>query len=227
MICERPKGKRVMILTAREQYLPTLNYADLDSFGGFGDRSLWSKISSKGIFLVSSPRPATDALFGMKAYQLFGKCLLDFVHDDDYEKLRFALNGVLEGKICLVHHRLRHKNDYKWVESIFFPGGYHYPVGRISAIPSPNIDGNLPSMPIVAYMFHKMTRLFNEPLNTDAQFFGTRPIMNPDAEDVFSAFSPDKETSWQYELHMLKTEHRNILESVGLATSVDEQEAIP
>eukprot|EP00835_Amoeboradix_gromovi_P000378 NODE_13_length_42895_cov_0.518413.p8 type:complete len:558 gc:universal NODE_13_length_42895_cov_0.518413:33547-31874(-) len=212
MICERPKGKRLMVLTAREQYLPTLNFADLDSFGGFGESSLWSKITAKGIFLVNTPRKATEELFGMRSYQLFGKCLLDFVHDEDYENVRFGLNGVLEGKICYMFYRIRYKTEFKWVESVFFPGGFYYPVNIANELNSPSRGFT----PIVAYIFHKMTPVKSPPHKLDVQFFGVRPVLSSELEDVFSAFNPNKETSWQYELHILKTEHRNILESLGI-----------
>ena len=210
MICERPKGKRILILTAREQYIPTLNRMDLKSFGGFGESTLWSKMSSKGIFLVTSPRTATEPLLGMKSYQLFGKCLLDFVHDDDYENLRSALSGVLEGKICHIVHRIRHSKGFKYVESVFFPGGYHYPVRQNSQFVDPRRN-----LPIVAYIFQRMTVLDAEPSSLDAKYYGIRPIVHPDEEDVFSAFNPNKETSWQYELHMLKSEHKQIMEILG------------
>eukprot|EP00834_Sanchytrium_tribonematis_P004690 NODE_244_length_11882_cov_0.560214.p7 type:complete len:224 gc:universal NODE_244_length_11882_cov_0.560214:5728-5057(-) len=217
MVCERPKGKRILILSAREQYLPTLNYNDLDAFAGFGQRSLWSKMSTKGIFLTCSPRKLADEMFGMKAYQLFGKCLLDFVHDDDYEKMRYGLTGVLEGKICYLFHRIRYKSDYRWVESIFFPGGYHYPVKTTQVLPgrAPTVIMPRPEQPCVAYLFHKLTILRETPSNTDPQFFATR-YENPEQDEVFSAFNPNRETSWQYELHMLKSEHKHILETIGM-----------
>ncbi len=222
MVLEKPKGKRFIIFTALEQSMPSLDINDTAIFGGQRD-ALWTKMSTKGLFLVVTPRDLTENYFDMENKHMFGKSILDYAHVDDYLDLQEALAISSNGKIVRLFHRMRHRDGrYVTVETVLFPGGKLY-FNDLDNNHITSVFGRIKKLHDTEVMSLLTPNINPAFLDDIARLGGMLSAGRPRVQvfncshsnlNYFHMFDPSKTQTWQYDLHVQTTMNKDMVQRI-------------
>ncbi|KAJ1511228.1 blue light receptor [Coelomomyces lativittatus] len=189
---EKNRGKKFIVLSGREKKIVKLHRKDFLRTGGHTNRDFWSKLGLEGIYLHTCAD--FKQILDYAPSDLVGKSLVDLTHPSDREKVLSALRMLSENNVVTLTHSIKNKsNVYVKVCSSFFPC-------------------NSSCVDRVAFCLHKCTDVF-ENKKEDIEFFPCSKIENVE-DDLFSTFSINNSTSWQYDLHQLRLENQRLREEL-------------
>jgi PAS domain S-box-containing protein len=226
---EAGKGRKAMVLTGRERSIPAFCWKALDDHGGLGDTEVWAKVSLDGLILWTNG--AVNDLFGTRPNDLIGKSLYAFMAGGDngppgpdghssalaVEKaISNSADGLPKRGATSVRHQIIGMDGRtREVQSNFFAAGSSSagpitPPRESPETPDDDLRSNSSAM-IEALPFQIMVQIKSAPSGIQKP---KSAIMHPLTENVFEEMDTTRGTSWQYEVHQLKTANRKLKDEI-------------
>lgn len=121
-----------MILVGRPRPVYSLNWGLLTAAGGLGDLECWSKVSSNGLFLYTTP--SAHDILGFSASEMKGTSLFQLIAPQYEAAITQSLAQATSGKAVGLRHFLKNRRGQTVeVFTNFYPSGEPY--GTLSRYP--------------------------------------------------------------------------------------------
>ncbi|KAG9294150.1 hypothetical protein G9A89_021509 [Geosiphon pyriformis] len=228
---EQGKGRKCVILSARERPVYKLMWKDLQINGGISDHEFWAKISLDGLYLYASS--ACQSTLGYTPEELVGTSLYHLVRSDRTTDITRALSEARIGVSVNLKHTIHKKNgQYVDVVSTFYPGdsGPNQKPSFVicqskEVIPEPRrrsssaaTTPNTQTSPITSSGSPDGSSSFSSSSggSTPTQSVHLRnvSIEHADSDNIFEELDTTRSTSWQYELHQMRLTNKKLREEL-------------
>ncbi len=239
---EAGKGRKAVILSGRERAMSNLSWSAVDSHGGLADLEFWARLSFDGMILWTSEQVAE--VLGTRLEDVVGRSFFSFLQGGradvappsaysrkDPHPSAAAIEAALgqaasglpkKGAIPVQHQLIGEDGRIVHVSSIFYAVVSAVDVFDTGAQDSPDSGDSLdlpgggvhigvagcPPSQIVVQI--KVT----SPPSAD-----TRVMQHETGDNVFEELDTTRGTSWQYEIHQLKTANRRLREEIRIVQS--------
>ncbi|CAG8590291.1 11912_t:CDS:10 [Acaulospora morrowiae] len=191
---EKGKGRKCVILSARERPVYKLQQKYLQITEVTYEQEFWSKLSVDGLFLYVSS--TCQNLLGLTAEELVGTSLYYYVRSDRTTDISRALAQTNNGIPNNLRNQIQKKNgQYINVLLAFYPG-------------DSSQTNNKPSF-IICKIKESSNSDPDQPSSTG----------NQGDENIFEELSTTKGTSWQYELHQMRLANKRLREELDAIKS--------
>jgi PAS domain S-box-containing protein len=226
---ESGKGRKAMVLTGRDRTLPAFCWKALDDHGGLSDTEVWAKVSLDGLLLWVTG--SIGEIFGARSSELIGKSIYSFMAGGEegppgpdghssslaVEKaISTSAEGLPKRGATSVRHQLvGFDGRTREVTSNFFAAGSSSagPITPPRESPTAsdddlrsNISGIMEALP-----FQILVQIKSSPTGIQKP---KSAIVHPLSENVFEEMDTTRGTSWQYEVHQLKTANRKLKDDI-------------
>ncbi|CAG8598433.1 13265_t:CDS:10 [Ambispora leptoticha] len=229
---EQGKGRKCVILSARERLVYKLTWKDLQVAGGICDNQFWAKLSLDGLYLYASS--ACQSTLGYTPDELVGTSLYHLVKSDRTTEITRALSRASIGISVNLNHTIHKKNgQYVEVVSTFFPGdsGANQKPSFIIC-QSKEIQQELRrrSSSTASTPIHQSSSPLTSSGSPDGSSTfssssgGSTPthsihlrklsIEHADTDNIFEELDTTRSTSWQYELHQMRLTNKKLREEL-------------
>lgn len=98
------KGRKYLVLLARERPVYRMSWTDLDAAGGLGDVEFWSKISVDGTYLDVAP--SVQRVLGRNADTMLGSRVTSIIPSDQHAAVLDLLKQAAAGKMGSLRHTM-------------------------------------------------------------------------------------------------------------------------
>jgi len=230
---EHSKNRKAVILVGRPRPVYSLNWSLLTSAGGLGELECWSKVSSNGLFLYTTP--SAHDILGFSASEMKGTSLYQLIAPQHAEAVGQALSQATAGSAVGLRHFLKNRRGQPVeVFTNFYPSGepmsgskYPFVLLQINEYSSElrrrRRDSAVPYLPKPANVEVKspfsadgmsVDLPFNGSSSSSSNGGATSPYRDPESDNVFEELGTARNTSWQFELHQLKQTNRKLKEEL-------------
>ncbi|CAG8526995.1 7673_t:CDS:10, partial [Ambispora gerdemannii] len=229
---EQGKGRKCVILSARERPVYKLTWKDLQIAGGISDNEFWAKLSVDGLYLYASS--ACQSTLGYTPEELVGTSLYHLVRSDRTTDITRALSQARIGVSVNLKHNIHKKNgQYVEVISTFYPGdsGANQKPSFVicqskEVLPEPRRRSSSTSTTPNLQSLSPMTSSGSpDGSSTFSSSSGgstpTHPIHlrnfsieHADTDNIFEELDTTRSSSWQYELHQMRLTNKKLREEL-------------
>ncbi|CAG8503185.1 4923_t:CDS:2, partial [Acaulospora colombiana] len=199
---EKGKGRKCVILSARERPVYKLQQKYLQISDDTHKYEFWSKLSADGLFLYVSS--VCQNLLGLSAEELVGVSLYNHVKPEHATDISRALVQANNGIPNSLNRQIQKKNgQYIEVLLTFYPGDS----GQTNNKPSFIICQIKEAIPELG---KRQSLLSSQPFLTSASSSDSVETGERANENIFEELSTTKGTSWQYELHQMRSANKKL-----------------
>ncbi|RIA85642.1 PAS domain-containing protein [Glomus cerebriforme] len=223
---EQGKGRKCVILSARERPVYKLQWKDLQSIGGITDQEFWAKLSIDGLFLFASS--ACQNLLNFTPEELVGTSLYHYVRSDRTTDITRSLTSAKDGNFHSLKHHIQKKNgQYVEVITTFYPGDS----GQTNNKPSFVICQTKEITPEPRRRSNSISPAQSSPISSGSpdgtsstSSGGSTPtpsihlknisVEHQPTDNIFEELDTTRSTSWQYELHQMRLTNKKLREEL-------------
>ncbi len=223
---EQGKGRKCVILSARERPVYKLQWRDLQTIGGITNQEFWAKLSVDGLFLYASP--ACINLLNFQSDELVGTSLYQYVKSDRTTDITRSLIAARDGNAHSLKHHIQKKNgQYVEVLTTFYPGNFNQANNRPSFV----ICQTKEIAPDVRRRSVSLSPAQSSPTSSGSpdgassiSSGGSTPtpsihvrnvsIDHKPTDNIFEELDTTRSTSWQYELHQMRLTNKKLREEL-------------
>lgn len=101
---ENGKGRKCVILLARERPIYRLSWTELHANGGLGDDEVWYKVSLDGTYLYVGP--TIQRVFGFEPSSMIGSTIKQTLPDDHHSDFLRLISKAANGRKGSLHHHM-------------------------------------------------------------------------------------------------------------------------
>ncbi|CAG8464660.1 8443_t:CDS:2 [Paraglomus occultum] len=211
---EQGKGRKCVILSARERQVYKLQWKDLQAAGGISDHEFWSKLSPEGMYLYASS--TCQGILGCSMEELVGTSLYQLVKSDRTTDITRSLSQAKSGSVVSLRHHIQKKNgQFVEIVSTFYPGDLSGN-GKASFI--------ICQSKLIATEQRRRSSAGSPPSDSGSSSGGSTPrqsahlkgisIEHMPEDNIFEELEVARGTSWQYELHQMRLTNKRLREEL-------------
>ncbi|CAG8595707.1 7468_t:CDS:10 [Funneliformis mosseae] len=223
---EQGKGRKCVILSARERSVYKLQWKDLQTFGGISDQEFWAKLSVDGLFLYASS--TCQCLLNFTSEELVGTSLYHYVRSDRTTDITRSLTAARDGNAHSFKHHIQKKNgQYVEVLTTFYPGDSINTNNKPSFV----ICQTKEVAPEIRRRSISVSPAQSSPTSAGSpdgassiSSGGSTPspsihlrnasIEHQPTDNIFEELDTTRSTSWQYELHQMRLTNKRLREEL-------------
>ncbi|CAB4429682.1 unnamed protein product [Rhizophagus irregularis] len=222
---EQGKGRKCVILSARERPVYKLQWKDLQTIGGITDQEFWTKLSIDGLFLYASS--ACQNLLNYTSEELVGTSIYHYVRSDRTTDITRSLTSAKDGIThSLKHHILKKNGQYMEVITTFYPGDSVQTDQKPSFVICQTKEvASEPSRRRSTSLSPVQSSPTSSSCSPDgASSGGSTPtpsihlrnisVEHQPTDNIFEELDTTRSTSWQYELHQMRLTNKKLREEL-------------